>query len=618
MSNGTLSPGELAQLRKSAMLVPGQTLDGKFEIIREVGAGAFGVVYEAMDLQMGRRVAVKSITLNPDIPNLVERFEREVEVIKQLEHDNIVRLYDFGRGQRGTMYMAMEFVEGDELAEELEKNGPFSLFRTTKILLQVIDALVEAQKFGIIHRDLKPENIILTQKGARTDVVRLLDFGIATAIDPETTERMKRLTAEGFGGIGTPLYMAPEQIEGQEMGPYTDIYALGLIFCELVLGEPVMDAPTPFAVVARQMNEEVPIPELIAESALGPVVRRAVQKDPHQRFDDAHEMYIAVERALEINSNNPQWHRTIRDSGEGFTQTMLGLGETKRKKNAKKSRKTDPLPEPMMPQPELVLPTPRSPHDDGSDLVSAFGGSSAFGGFDEEHEFDLLDNSLDDTGQLQRQIEPRAPSGEMRGPVRSRRKSTASRELDQPELDRVPLAVSAEQLSPKDSRTRDVMASPKPISSSSGSRMGVVVVVVLLVMGGGVAAFLLLEEEAAQETGGAEAAPKKEAYPEWKRAQLTTRMVESSITWLGSVPRTALLPEELTFTILSIPDKGKIVLSVDGEEKCDAMPCRFSVNRRTSTGEVTIAKKGYKVAKHQLDLGRLPKSKTPLVIKLEK
>ena len=261
----------------------------KYEIVSLIGEGAFGCVYRARDVKLDRIVAIKFINIVNDV---LERFNDEIEAIKGLDHPNIVRLYDFDILKNGMPCMVMEYINGREVGDVLCSDGPFELQRICEIALQVLDALVETHKHGIVHCDLKPENIMLSNVGARTDVVKLIDFGVAsifskTANDPK---RAKVL-------VGTPQYMAPEQIRHEEIGPWTDIYAVGLILIELFTGQFVFDAEDPREVLRMQLHKPVVLPPKLANTELGPIIARAVEKDKNRRYQSTKQLYDDLKEA---------------------------------------------------------------------------------------------------------------------------------------------------------------------------------------------------------------------------------------------------------------------------------------------------------------------------------
>ncbi len=280
-------------------LKAGDVVGQKYKVEKPIGAGAFASVYVAQDLKVGRRVALK--VLDTQMGDIFDRFRHELEAVKNLEHQNIVRLYDFDRTQAGAPCIVMEYIEGEELGELVFEERGFALVRVADIAAQILDALVDAHSQGIVHCDLKPENVLITSKGARGDVAKVLDFGIATLSWDEQ---------QGDGGkqiVGTPHYMAPEQIKRKNIGPWTDLYAVGLIMIEMATGERAVDGHSPQEILRKQLNESVKIPEALAGTELGAIIERAVQKHPERRFRSAKEMYDDIQRALSYGTSSPQW-----------------------------------------------------------------------------------------------------------------------------------------------------------------------------------------------------------------------------------------------------------------------------------------------------------------------
>ena len=269
----------------------GDVILNKYECLSLVGEGAFGCVYRARDIKLGRIVAIKFINAANGV---LKRFGDELDAIKNLDHPNIVRLYDYDILKGGIPCLVMEFVNGRELGEILSQEGPFELSRICDIALQVLDALVETHNHEIIHCDLKPENIMLTSVGARTNVVKLIDFGVAALLEKTTSdsERQKLL-------IGTPQYMAPEQIRHEQLGPWTDNYALGLILIELFSGRFVFDHENPREILKMQLFQPAILPHELAISELGPIISSAVEKDISKRYQDTREFYNDVSNAIQ-------------------------------------------------------------------------------------------------------------------------------------------------------------------------------------------------------------------------------------------------------------------------------------------------------------------------------
>ena len=222
-------------------------LADRYRIERELGAGGMATVYLAQDLKHGRQVAIK--VLKPELAAVIgaERFVREIRTIAALQHPHILGLIDSGEVQ-GTAYYVMPFVEGESLRDRLNHERQLSIPEATRIAAEVASALDYAHRHGVIHRDIKPENILLHDGQAL-----VADFGIALAASSAGGSRM---TETGMS-LGTPHYMSPEQAMGErEITARSDIYALGCVTYEMLVGEPPFTGPTAQAIVAKMMTEE--------------------------------------------------------------------------------------------------------------------------------------------------------------------------------------------------------------------------------------------------------------------------------------------------------------------------------------------------------------------------
>lgn len=268
---------------------PGDILLKNYEIVSLVGEGAFGSVYKAKQTKLDRLVAIKFLNA---VNEMQARFQDELDAIKSLDHPNIVRLYDYDILKGGIPCFVMEFIDGRELGDVLASEGPFDCQYICEIALQALDALVETHRKNIVHCDLKPENIMLTNVGARKNVVKLIDFGVASILKGTGNDASRTGML-----IGTPQYMAPEQILNKPIGPWTDIYALGLIMVELFTGKFVFDHEDPREVLKMQLYQQVEIPHDLACTALGPIVSRAIQKDPERRYRNTQEVYDDIKEA---------------------------------------------------------------------------------------------------------------------------------------------------------------------------------------------------------------------------------------------------------------------------------------------------------------------------------
>lgn len=252
----------------------GDVVDGRWTVVARLGEGANGVVVHARDTR-GRDVALKWL-LEPESP----RVRRELELACTLRHLNIVPLLDAGV-HAGRPWLAFELVRGHTLEDEIAR-GPIRVERVRLLATEILRALEAAHGIGIVHRDVKPANVMVVG-----DHVKLLDFGAART--PEST-----LTAAGET-LGTPRYMAPEQVAAMPIDARTDLYALGLVMAEALSGRPIYDGALMRVLAQHASPEQVPIPETVTASSLGSVILRATQKSPAARFANAREMRKALE-----------------------------------------------------------------------------------------------------------------------------------------------------------------------------------------------------------------------------------------------------------------------------------------------------------------------------------
>jgi len=235
----------------------GQSIDGRFTITELIAQGGMGSVYRAYQPRVDRHIAVK--VLHDHIAadeGSIKRFFREAKAASRLHHHHIVQIYDFCQSSEGLLYMMMEFLDGPLLHDTITR-GPIPLARTVGILGQICDALSMAHGQGIIHRDLKPENIVLLDRAGAPDFVKILDFGIAKMAWEKFGGEGENLTqANNF--IGTPHYMSPEQALGLDVDGRTDLYALGILLFEMLVGKPPFDDDTPENLLISQVRDEPP------------------------------------------------------------------------------------------------------------------------------------------------------------------------------------------------------------------------------------------------------------------------------------------------------------------------------------------------------------------------
>ena len=263
---------------------------GTFRILHPIGEGGMARVYKAYQPSMERYVALKVLPSSlAEDPQFVSRFIREARTIAALEHRNILPVIDFGE-QNGITYMAMRFVEGGTLKELLSK-GRLNLHDCLDLISQICAALDYAHRRGVIHRDVKPSNVILDSEGA----AYLMDFGIAKVVGKGSD-----LTATG-AAIGTPAYMAPEQAMGGDVDGRTDIYALGVVLYEMVVGRVPFQADTPMAVLMAHLRDPLPLPSEIdptTSEEVEAVIIKALAKSPEDRYQKASELAEAFRKAV--------------------------------------------------------------------------------------------------------------------------------------------------------------------------------------------------------------------------------------------------------------------------------------------------------------------------------
>jgi eukaryotic-like serine/threonine-protein kinase len=256
-----------------------------------------GVVYRVEHLHLGKVAAMK--VLAPETaqnPEMLRRFRAEAQAVSKLNHPNIVQTFDFGQAD-GAFYLVMEHIRGDDLAALLRREGAWSFARAAKLFVQVCSGLTEAHEAGIVHRDLKPENLMAVQRRDGTEHAKVLDFGLA-----KLRERSDGGGVSSSGQVlGTPYYMAPEQVRGESLDARADIYSLGATLYRVLTGEPPFDAPSPMSVLAKHLTEDV-IPPRNKAPSLPPeadrIVLRAMAKSPSDRFSSAAEVQAELERAL--------------------------------------------------------------------------------------------------------------------------------------------------------------------------------------------------------------------------------------------------------------------------------------------------------------------------------
>jgi eukaryotic-like serine/threonine-protein kinase len=295
-----------ALLDRSGDPYVGTMLNSRFHIEAKLGEGGFGAVYRGVQQGIGRKVALK--LLHPEMArdqNLVARFKREGLVMCKLRDAHTVTTYDFDQTPDGTLYIAMELLEGKSLHQVFHDEAPIDWRRMFRIVQQMCSSLAEAHAEGIVHRDLKPENIHLESRPGNPEFVKVLDFGIAKVVhgDGSYDKNAPQLTATGQT-LGTLEYMSPEQLMGKPLDGRSDVYALGVLAYEMITGRlPFPDAKGPAGLITAQLRQ-IPDAPSKANPAAGipPAVDRCIltmlEKDKARRFADVTELSSAIKDLL--------------------------------------------------------------------------------------------------------------------------------------------------------------------------------------------------------------------------------------------------------------------------------------------------------------------------------
>ncbi len=357
----------------------GRVINDRFKINALIARGGMGKVYRAEQAPLGRVCALK--VLNPNYageqdPEFHKRFFLEASIASKLTHPNTVTIFDYGRTEDDVYYMAMEYLDGHTLHRAIREAGHFPEERAAHVARQICRALREAHSLGVIHRDLKPANIFLVEHGDETDFVKILDFGLVKNVSDTKTED---LTQTGLF-MGSPKYMAPEQIRGDRVDARTDIYSLGIILYEMIAGKVPFDRPNSVNILMAHVNEQPPPlrqmnPNTQVSAGFEEIIARCMAKDPDGRFRSMDEVLAALKRmsgghtfnglatgefrAVSIPSAMPR--SPSGDSGSG------PMGDARTGNVSVSGAVLSPLaapisspPVPSIPVPSLSTPPPRS------------------------------------------------------------------------------------------------------------------------------------------------------------------------------------------------------------------------------------------------------------------
>ena len=318
----------------------GNVIKGRYQVLSKLGEGGMGTVYLAEQVSVGRKVAIKFLLGNYASDDaFISRFRREARLAASLNHRNIVILYDFDQANDGTLFIVMEYLSGQKLSDLIRRDGPLEISRATRLGLQIADGLDAAHRAGVIHRDIKPDNIMVAGADA-SEEIKLMDFGIARLRDPGNASQITRAGLI----VGTPAYMAPEQVDGGEVSDKTDTYALGVVLYEMLSGSVPFTAATPGAVLIKQMQEmPIPLRKLRRElpAAVERAVMQALEKEPQKRQNNMAEVVQQLRKAEEQLRGKP--FTKAKEPALGWDR----IGQAFRKADEKRSVRFEPPPEPL-------------------------------------------------------------------------------------------------------------------------------------------------------------------------------------------------------------------------------------------------------------------------------
>jgi serine/threonine-protein kinase len=333
-------PGEVSVEEAGHIADPliGVIIAGRYRIIEPLGRGGMGVVYRVEHARIGKLMALKLLTGELSRDNeVVARFKREALMVSKLSHPNTVQVFDFGTSE-GMTYLAMEYLRGEDLGRTIRREGPLTASRTARIVTQVCSSLGEAHRLDIIHRDLKPENVFILKAESGAELVKVLDFGLAKLRE---SAELGEVTSRG-AIVGTPFYMSPEQIRGEDADQRSDVYALGALTYVCLTGHPPFDAPRPMGVLTKHLvekpeNPSTRFPELNITPGVAAIVMKALEKEPDRRFQSVDALQHALidelkeqgQSSVDILLDSGQMHALARADSEAVTRGEVELYERK-------------------------------------------------------------------------------------------------------------------------------------------------------------------------------------------------------------------------------------------------------------------------------------------------
>ena len=314
----------------------GELFEGRYLIESKVGSGGFARIYHAVQRDLDRDIALKILKPKPfeDLDakkremyegQIVKRFRREARNVAQLRDPHTITLFDYGQTAAGLFYMVFEFIDGDTLKFAARQEQTLSATRVVGILQKILSSLYEAHRLGMLHRDIKPANIMLYEYVGRTDQVKVLDFGISKAVLEDANVTIQNLTRDDMM-MGTPRYMSPEQLRGDQIGPASDIYSLGLVIYELLTGHKAIEQNSTVQIINEQISpDSISLPhDVRAPRNLRATINRMLAKNPAARFQSIEEL----QHALTAWNAREEFDWTAQWAGDAPNPATLEAGET--------------------------------------------------------------------------------------------------------------------------------------------------------------------------------------------------------------------------------------------------------------------------------------------------
>lgn len=320
-----LESGYGTAVNPASPVVVGEVLADKYRIDRVLGEGGMGVVVAAHHLELDQPVAIKFLLDNlATSEEGAERFRREARAAAKIQSDHVVRVLDVGLLPNGTRYMVMEYLDGHDLSEELQRSGPLGVERAVAYVLEALDAVGQAHAAGIVHRDLKPANLFLARRADGSSRVKVLDFGISKSMSTGSVEQLSLTRTSAW--MGSPLYMAPEQMQSaRDVDGRADIWSIGAILYELIAGQPPYQAESlPQLCNLLLTSDPAPLSSVRPDvpAAVNDVVMRCLSRDITRRWQNVPELTAAL---LDTGVVGPQ--RSLGRSAVGLASTALASTE---------------------------------------------------------------------------------------------------------------------------------------------------------------------------------------------------------------------------------------------------------------------------------------------------